>query len=442
PEQWVVVPLNQLFMLATGILVLLMGLRLFDRRVALLGTSIYFLSDTVWRTAIAGGPLALLTFWACLAAYTALVATSREREQAETIQWLPYYAVSVLAAIAAVYTAYSGTVVLCMLMLYYAFAFSRRGWFFALLLLAAFGVALAPWIYRNMLVSGRPFGLAPFMALRESRLFAGDTLTRTLAPSFKWTDALTYLHIKWMTNVRAFYDGGLRTLGEGVLPALFLATFFYRFVRHHVHIFRWALLLALFVLVVIVGFFGQKAATLTVILWPAIILYGSAFFFLLLERLRLGVQILRIGVISILVLLQALPLIFSLLPPRSVLPYPPYFPPFIYHVAGLLEPTEVLCTDMPWATAWYGNRTSIEMPTSLSDFYEINDYITPVSGLYMTTVSRDLPFVSQLLTGPYRTWHPIMMGRLTADFPLPHGFHLKDADQLFFTGRPRWQPKP
>jgi hypothetical protein len=69
---------------------------------------------------------------------------------------------------------------------------------------------------------------------------------------------------------------------------------------------------------------------------------------------------------------------------------------------------------------------------------EINDYTKRISGLYFTTITRDREYVSTLLSGSYRTWFPIMEGRIPADFPLAQGFPLGNFDQLFLTDRQRW----
>jgi hypothetical protein len=107
-------------------------------------------------------------------------------------------------------------------------------------------------------------------------------------------------------------------------------------------------------------------------------------------------------------------------------------------VCELLKPSELICTDMPWATAWYGNRTSILLPSTLDDYYEINDYRKYISGLYITTLTKDRPFVSELVDGSEKDWFPITMGRLPEQLPLKQGFQLNKNDQIFLTDSVRW----
>jgi hypothetical protein len=236
---------------------------------------------------------------------------------------------------------------------------------------------------------------------------------------------------EWLVNVSSFYSEDLHLLGEGLFGALFIVSFFYVFIRKDVHHLRWAVAFSGLFLVAIGGFFGEQTFRLMHMFLPFVILYGIAFFFLLL--------VVEYALTTLMVLAAAMPLIFTLLPPRATIPYPPYYPRFVGYVSGLMEPGEWLCTDMPWATAWYGDQESIQLPDSVDGFYEINDYAQRMSGIYFTTLSRDLPYIKTLRTGPYKTWFPVLVGRLPTDFPLTRAFYLNDLDQLFLTDFPRWQ---
>ena len=115
--------------------------------------------------------------------------------------------------------------------------------------------------------------------------------------------------------------------------------------------------------------------------------------------------------------------------------YPPYNPAWITSINGILRDKEMVCTDIPWATAWYGNRNSLLLPATMDQFYEIYDTTKRISGLYITTVTRDGRFVSDLLTGADRSWFQLNLGQIPNDFPLKEAFPLGNADQVFFTDR-------
>ena len=153
----------------------------------------------------------------------------------------------------------------------------------------------------------------------------------------------------------------------------------------------------------------------------------------MLDRLQLEVKSLHTAVICLYAFLGTLPFVFALLPPRAAVPYPPYFPPYISYVSGMLKPTELLCTDMPWASAWYGGQNSLLLPSSIDEFYEIDTYAKRVSGIYFTTITRNKPYVRTLVSGSERNWFPVIEGRIPGDFPLTQGIPLNGQDQVFLT---------
>ena len=98
---------------------------------------------------------------------------------------------------------------------------------------------------------------------------------------------------------------------------------------------------------------------------------------------------------------------------------------------------EVICTDMPWATAWYGNRISILLPKDIEQYYLINDYKQYISAIYFTTLTKNKPFL-ELVNGYDKDWMDIMNGRLPTDFPLKSLINLNKIDQTFLSDRERW----
>jgi 4-amino-4-deoxy-L-arabinose transferase-like glycosyltransferase len=440
PEQWVIVPLNHLFVLLNGVLLFGLGRRLFGPRVAGLSLAAYFLSRLVWQDSISGTGLPVVSFFALLSFYAALRAIEKRSEKPDARVAIVWLAVSAIACGLAILTRYAAVALLPGVALFIGWQFGRRAWRWAAVHAAIALLVIAPWLARNTLVSGNPFGLALHTALYDSRLSEGDQLERTVEPSrLGLVPAARALQIKWMSRMAELSDRRLREYGNGWLFPLFLSAFFFRFSRREVHALRWCAALSLFLMTLLAGVFSDSVFRLLNIFWPVVIVYGMAFFLLLLDRLRLGLRLLEIGVTGVVLFFTALPLIFALLPPRTGVPYPPYYPPFIRHVSDLLEPHEVMCTDMPWAVAWYGNRAAIHLPPSLDQFYRLNDYYQRISGLYLTTLTRDRPYTRMLKTHPtYRTWFPILEMRVPSDFPLSHGFQLNNFDQMFLTDRPRW----
>ncbi|MBP7829987.1 MAG: glycosyltransferase family 39 protein [Kiritimatiellae bacterium] len=439
PEQWIVVPLGHFFTLLTGLVLFFFGRRLFDRRVAVLGVTLYFLSDTIWRNSISGLGLSMLMFFVVTAFYLAYLAAAGPTEDGRaTGKGLLQLAGSALLCILAFHTRYASAVFVPALAVYIGVSFRKKGWRWASLFLLAFLLGITPWLVRNTMVSGNPLGMTAHLALNGTDSFAGNGFDRALKPALTLDKVFRDLQTKWMGGLARFYRQDLWKTGDGLLFGLFLAALFFRFVNTPAHRLRWCLVLAIGLLWLVAALFGEETARLLNVCWPIALLFGLAFFFVLLDRLQLQARLFELAVIVAVAVTSALPLAFALLPPRAGPPYPPYFPPYIMHVTRMLTPAEMMCSDMPWATAWYGDRASLLLPSTLDDFYEINDYHRRIYGLYFTTITRDKPFVSGLVAGPERSWFPILEGRIPGDFPLTQGFPINNMDQLFLTDRERW----
>jgi len=436
PEQWAIVPLGNVCVLLTGLVLFLIARRFFEPRIALMAVTCYFVSEVVWANATSGLSVSLAGLFALLAVYSGLVTAEKGAAAPGLRGWIiPLIVTSVLCALAFL-TRYSAGWIAVAVAVSLTFLIPRNGWKAALAMLGLAALLVSPWIVRNIMVSGEPFGLTPYLALNVDADGMTLSFERKVQPSTEgWTRTL---RSNWMTNMARFYETALPAAGNGILVALFITTFFFRFARAHIHILRFGLLAAMIGLLLIAGFFGKETARTFAIFWPLVILYGLSFYYLLLDRMQLPIPVMRAGFMALIILLTALPLIFKLLPPRSGYPYPPYYPAYITLVTPMLGPDELLCTDMPWATAWYGNRGSLLLPATIEEFYKVNDIQKRISGIYFTSYTRDLPYVRSLVTGPFSSWYPIFREMIPIDFPLTEAFFIGNRDQLFLTDRPRW----
>ena len=440
-EQWVIVPLNHFFTMLTGLMLYFLGRNLFSKKIGLLGTLTYFLTAMVWEDSLRAEGLPMLSFFVISAVYFAVLAVNYRRERRPTWNWMFLYLLSIGFSALAFLTHYAALAVIPGIALFIMMMGSRthRGGALAFFYLVLVFLAVSPWLVRNYQVCGSPLGLAPHTALVGSSRYPGDALMRTLDPKFSFFSDLKTVRAKWASNFSSIYQNRLTSMGGGLLIAFFMVTYFYRFVRVHVHNLRWGIGASILLFFIGAGFFGAGSVRLYHMFWPFIILYGLAFFSIMLDRLDISIDLYKTGLTVLVIGLTALPLgITIFLSPSPKTPYPPYYPNFVMKVSELLKPNEVMCTDMPWATAWYGKRTSILMPKTLAGYYEINDYRKYISGLYITTITKNRPFVSGLLDGSEKTWFPITTGRLPKDMPLRHGFQLNKNDQLFLTDSVRW----
>jgi len=439
-EQWVILPVNHLFSILTGWIVFSLGKRLFSREIGFVGMTIYYLSNLVWKDSISGLNISMTCFFVAASFYSMVVSMLNRRDRGSVFSWAFPFVLSVVFSSIAILTRYIAIAAVPGIAL---FAWLMNGRFrggtrYAVVFIGLCLVMVLPWLYRNHALSGNPLGMAAHTALAETSLYPGNAFDRQLHPEFTAGQVTAGLKEKWVVNYSEKHESMLPGLGGGVLMALFITTFFYHFVRPQVNYLRWAVALSLLLLVVIAGFFSESSIDTVHVFWPFVILYGLAFFYILIDRLDLGVRLYNIGLKCLIVFLSMLPILLTIMPPHVSPPYPPYYAPLIGQVSNMLTEREVMCTDMPWATAWYGDRVSILLPKDIDDFYEINDLKQYISGIYVTTITKNKPFVKQLLDGPEQSWLPVISGRPPPDFPLKQAVSLNRQDQIFLSDRNRW----
>ncbi len=439
-EQWVVLPVNHIFVILTGGFVFLLGKRMFTREIGFLGMTIYYLSNVAWQDSISGLNITMASFFVVAAFHAMVVAMLNRRDGKPRAKWVVPFVLSIICTTIAFLTRYIAVAAVPGLML---FAWLMAGRFrggtrFVVMFALLFGILISPWLYRNVKVSGNPLGMAAHSSLAETQKYPDNQYARQYHPDFSAKQFVSELKKKWVTTYSQEHHSVIPGLGGGILMSMFLVTFFYHFVRPQVNYLRWGVGVSLLLTVVIAGFFADSSVRMVNVFWPFVILFGLAFFYILIDRLDLGVRLYSLALKCLIVVLAIIPLGLTLMPPHANHPYPPYYAPFISKVTSWLNPREVMVTDMPWATAWYGNRVSILLPQTMDDFYEINDYKQYISGLYVTTITRNKPFV-KMVDGPEKSWASLVLsGQTPADFPLKVMTPMNRMDQLFFSDRNRW----
>lgn len=437
PEQWVIIPLNLLFCFISGLFVYLLGRQLFSPRVAFTSVTVFLLSSQLWSRAVEGTDLSFALMCAMFAMWCLVSVLSAAADGSVSgLRLLVPTALGALSLGLLFLTRYSGLVLLPAYVLALFLGLGRKAWLPVSLVLIIFAAMTAPWMLRNLAVSGSPFGLAPYYALQG----ANQSLYMR---SFGEVDAanvslLRGLVVRILGATHQAFTFDKVPLGSGVALCLFVATYFYAFQRQPVKIVRWAFLLAYLLLIPAAGFFGSDQFETAHLLFPLVILYGTAFFYLLLDRMQITVQIVSLALVSLFVFLQVLPLLVTLMPPKPS-SYPPYRASDIGLITGPFDTHELLCTDMPWATAWYGGQLSLYLPVSVDQFFEIHDRLQPINGLYLTMLSRNLPYQSELIRGNFQSWKPIMdLNPLPRGFPLLAGFPIRGGESVILADRNRW----
>lgn len=442
PEQWVIIPINLLLVFLTALLLYTMGRMLFDARTALTATTIFLLSGSIWAQAVGGTEFTLALFLGTLAFWclTFLLRTVRTQDgQLPQLKgagfWIPLVIGSLSLALLFL-TRYAAWTLLPGFLLVLWVGCGRKGWLPALLALLIFAAPASLWILRNLRASGEPFGLTPTLIHQDVH----DTMLRSLDRSTDPGEFRRMIQARFIQVIpRALTLGGI-PMSAGISFALFLGTYFYRFQRPVPRILRWGALLSLLLLILSAGIFGEALLDLGQLLLPLILLFGCAFFYILLDRLQIGVKIVSLSIVSLFVLLQALPMLFTIMPPRPG-SYPPYMAGDIGLVTAPFQRGELMVSDMPWATAWYGGVTSLLLPVTVDEFFHIHDRLHPVHGMYITLLTRDKRHHSDLSRGPLRSWRPIIdLAQLPRGFPLTYGFPIRNSE-VILADRNRWLPE-
>lgn len=445
PERLMVLMNLLLVMLATVLLYLWM-LRAFDSRVAATAAILYAVTDLVWAHAIWGFPTALLMATICFIGFVINEALISEENDGFGLALFWFFLASAATGVLSL-TSYSMIVFWPVLIGLGALAFHRR-W----LMIAVAGVVpfliIAPWLYRNFELSGHPFGLSWMEIFVDNGKFPGNSLWRIydlngsvggLKPLLR-AMALGVSHV--LENLGSFM-GGL------VPVALALGGCFHMFRRHRCQASRWFWMGAVLLLLIFNGalikereIVGHQGLNLMLAALPVFCGFGAAFAFILLDRLRLPSMILAIPIIGLLCAIQAAPMGLRIAQkPAPPFAYPPYFPPMLFLVKNWIEPNEVVCSDIPWAMAWYSDRRCVWLPNERDEFFSLSDFQVNIVAILLTPESQKGELYTQIEAGAYKDWADVITRRDFKNLPLPSVTVLppNNDDYFIMADRARWK---
>jgi hypothetical protein len=465
PERWVILPFNQLCLFACLLLTYVWAKRLFDRRVAIMAAWLMFFSDTLWSYGVSGLPTNFLMLLFLLATYCLFVADGKlnpdgrpESASADpapapaTGRAVPWVLASAVLLGLCFLTRYLAACFVVPMVIYVMRIF--RGWaaaMWAAVYVAIFAAVATPWLVRNYHISGNTLGIARYELVDRSGTFRGETLPRSYKPDFRNAYSSRALSTKFLTNARVVLLNNLRLVGTDFLVLFFGAGVLYGFRRRDVSRLRGLVLGVIAMAIIAMSLIGSAperngpdvgGGNLLVLLLPIIAVYGTAFFYLLLDRIPFQIKLTRGMAIGGFVLLNVSPMIFTLLPPRlGMFPYPPYIAPVARFVSAQFEPDSLACSDLPWAVAWDGERRTVWIPLTPDDFYELHDFVAPKGFQYMilTPYIIDARPQTEVAKGEYKGWESFLRGQVPASFPLKAYSPLPpDNDQVLLADRARW----
>lgn len=454
--------LNLVLLWSAALLTYVLGRRLFDPAAGRLAAFALLVSVAVWREAVAvdGTPLlmvlALLAFLLWHRIESGLGEPAPARAPAGWLGalggvcgllFLAEYPAGALVLVALGYAAVR-------------FGGRARGW--ALLyVFFGFAVVTAPWIARNVALTGHPVGLA----IQNVALKAGDptaepsAVRATLSGDLPRVD-LRKLGNKALTSLQQNLESRLWSGGAMWFGAFFVAGWLYAFRSATVNRLRWVVTAALAILLLAQAVLDSGESERHVAVWlaPLLMVFGAGFFFVLLGSNAVLSSWPR-SLTTALLALQALPLLHDVLEPRRLhFHYPPYFPALFQSLRRELDRRDAtdrfgLMTDVPAGLAWYGQVRAWAQPPRLRDFYALT-LEQPIGGLLLTPRTLDRPFFTELNATPilpgmlgvvpdrFGEWGGVYAGLLTGALPrdFPLGPPQKLAENLFVLLNPALPP--
>jgi 4-amino-4-deoxy-L-arabinose transferase-like glycosyltransferase len=439
-----------LLFFASVVVLFFIARRLFDQRLALLACGLVLLCDALWQYSLSGLPQMLLLFLFNVTVYGLARAIAARNSGGFVGVWLAAAGAGFgLLALTHALTIwmFAAALVFCV------FYFRPRGWA-AAIVLATFAIIYTPWLLRNFIVCGNPGGVAIYSVL----------------------DGMRYSEAGWMRHVdldlAGVGPGALRDriatnllvqtgrvfgyLGWSVVALMFFAGLLHAYKRHETSALRWMILTMWGGAVIGMAVYGINeeqgvaANQLHLIFVPVMTCFGLAFLLVQWNRLDIDFRLARLGFLTLLYFLCALPMIFAmpwLARWKPSVRWPPYVPPYIAVLNGWMKPDEIVASDMPWAVAWYADRRSLWVPDTLRTLTEFNDYNVlggPVNGLYLTPVSGSQNTLGDILKGEYRDWaNVILRGVNLEKFPLKWATLLGlENECIFFSDHDRQHAPP
>lgn len=436
-EYRVILPLSIVCMLLAGILIFMAAQRLLGESAALLVLTLYVLSTPFLELGLWGGPLSLQLVLGA-AALLAVLRCVQHREGPhgdEIASWLaPLLCAGFLVGVSML-TRYRGVVMgVTLLVVLFVGANRRRCWLSCLFFVGVVILTLSPWLVRNTVASGRLFGIAPYTLLNGSVLFEGDGFDASLSPVLGNFSIARAVKARLVEQGGALLESNAAGLGLGVVMALFLAALFVHYENRLLATLRRGVVAGLGGLLLVMALTDISAAYE---LLPCVFILAVAGFYGLIHNIDFREPEQETLAVLALVLWVAFPTAIGLMGSGHHRPFPPYSSSFIQHFTGLLSKGETLCSDIPWATAWYGGRTSILLPRSVEAFDELKRTQPALAGLHITGESVKWMFTDAAVRRPRVSWRSLMVGHIPPDFPFTEAmaFPPSTRDQWFFTDR-------
>lgn len=440
-DRTVVVVAWVFFALSLGALYVL-ARELFDQRVAFLSAVLYLLCDPMLAACVNGAPAAWLAFLFLIGAL-ALLKAEQWAETKRSVYWVSgALGVCGLVVGLGMLTRYAFVGVLIPLVVYVCVSMPQVKRVVKLgALVGMFLVVVGPWVARNWMVSKRVFGMANAVLLEAPSHQATEEklqiqVEREMGGLPRvW---LRQLAVRGVVNLDRLYRGDLKETGVGFLFAFFVASLLHRFKREDVFRLRRFVFWSVILVAGFVSFAGAPKWNFFAVFAPLVIVYGVAFFLVMFERLQFRARWMRRGMVGLFVVVNCLPFVFTVLPPAPPTPNPPCDAGIVAAVGRTFREEELIATDLPWAVAWYADRSATLMPVDEQTFLQFNDDIHGLTGIYLTQATHMDLELTKVVVGYQQFWLNLYL-RPNPNLPLRSIAPLMEhGEQVLLSSRPRW----
>jgi hypothetical protein len=411
------------FLLAIGVSYLLVA-RIFDPKIASATAILMLCCEAFWELSLSGLPQMFMLLLLSAGFYFAYRATERNEEEE------PPYVSALLASVFFTLLSlshYLGIWISLGYIIYAVIVFKPRG-VIGLLSLLILILPLGFVIYRNVSITGNPFGVA-FLNLYKGLGGGVEDMVMRSQNLSDYPLIGNSLILNLIRSTLLQLSDLIPFLGGIIVAPLFFVALLHPFKRPALANFRWLILLC-FVLAAfglsIYGVSNQKLDPNQVLILfaPIMMAYGLAFVSILWSKLPLVSKepILRNAHFVIIIAISALPLVLSLpmkvkmglySSDKGVPHWPPYYAPALN--VGLLphlSDKEICFSDQPWAVAWYADRTSIWLPRNKAHFEKLEkiaaEQKTPVAGILISPSSQNLGSAMEVAQN-YKDFTPLVI---------------------------------
>ncbi len=425
-----------------------LGRRLFEPRVGWVAALALMLSTPLWKQTVTlnGLPLLMVLALGAFRLWWQLEQAVEAERRRAALGWA-----AALGAVCGLMflTEYSAGALGLVALGYATWRFSSgQRWQALTLIVLAFAVVAGPWVVRNLRLTGSPVGLAvQNVALKFGDPTAEPVKVRSALSAKLPALDLNKLGNKTLTSLQENVTGRLWSGGAMWFAAFFAAGWLYKFRSGGADRLRWTFTVALGVLVLAQAACnsGESERLPVYYLAPLIMIFGAAFFFVLLGSNNALASWPRVAAAGLLAL-QALPLVHDIMEPRRIhFTYPPYFPGLLMGMGDELDRRDAtgrfgLMADVPAGVAWYGDHRVWAQPEKMRDFYAIT-LEQSIGELLLTPQTLDRPFFSELAAtqgegadpkaagvGRFGDWGRVYAGLFNG--ALPRDFPLRNPQRL------------